>query len=125
PIVTTDEGGWLDGSNCKNKLITGGVKWPMLVWLDLSSSSHSKKQFEDLLKNANALNEELRLKKFDASKDLVWLTVTGILRTHENLAAHQEQGFGHMHAAPAELVVISESDPFIERSGRSKQEKSK
>ena len=117
-LNSTDEGAWLVDESCTSDART---VWPMRIWLEMRRGDRTDEEFAKLVRNAAKISEELRAKRYDPSRDRVLLTVTGRFSAIDRNAGSSRtvltNGFGHMNAAPAEILVESESDLSVERVG--------
>ena len=110
----TFEGTWLSG-DCKDRFVTDGLQWPASV-VEGSPAYHSGEDFDPLfggdsksLARARAKETELRRGRYNVS---TVDTFVGTLRVRDQYFAECQEdgqmfgyGYGHLNAAPAELML--------------------
>ena len=106
-IEITDEGKWLV-DDCSDHLVTQGVVWPNALWLTTDDTD------ERAMKSLDEMWAKLRRMHANLQRDRVWVTFTGHLRTRGSMDDEVypgpngrlvRVGFGHLGAAPAEIIV--------------------
>ena len=109
-FVSTMEGWWISG-NCQGVFITDGYRWPVLINLGVPAY-HSKETAELYQARWPAVSKGENFKGMpDAIKTV---TFVGTLRVRPDYhvtcipdGTYRAFGYGHMNAAPAELIVDS------------------
>lgn len=109
-FVSTMEGWWISG-NCQGAFVTDGYRWPVLINLGVPAY-HSKETAELYQAKWPAVSKGENLKSMpDAIKTV---TFVGTLRVRSDYhvtcipdGSYRAFGYGHMNAAPAELIVES------------------
>ena len=118
----TDEGAWLVGKECPGIFVTNGhVVWPSMIALWTSSLPghlHSPDFAYDVESERRVSDKAEKLAK-RVPLSCVVSTYTGLFETRRDWAAatathpngtSKVRGFGHLDAAPAELLVRSADD---------------
>lgn len=112
-LTNTDEGAWLSADNCPNAHVTADFIWPNMVWLreDPSLPSLASKGAIDARRLDEAFVKAKEAAKLRGPNDR-WAIVQGIFETRERLETVlsldgktvRGYGYGHLNAAPAQLV---------------------
>lgn len=124
--VEVGEGAWLDaGPDCKYQLVTKGVVWPIAIWLaypnNRSIDPMDHADFGIDWRAEKAVNAIFTKLGFDPEKDHLYETFVGLFRTYLDLDKrvnpnHQDWprlGFGHLNAAPAQLLMKIRKDLIV------------
>lgn len=110
-LRSTEEGTWVSADDCPKKLTTGDFVWPNSIWLSYDPSE----QPQDVMFDSAAVDEALlkakATTKVRGGYDR-WAVVYGLLQTRDPLTTVVSAdgktvwgyGFGHLNAAPAQLV---------------------
>lgn len=131
-VAGSEEGAWLVARACSYKLVENGIEWRLIISLEYpESSTHessgriaSKVDWEAMRK----ADAKIREMKPDREKDLVTATYVGTFRTYGDLGKRTDPsgrnpvrfGFGHLGAAPAELIIQTIKDVEVVRGARLK-----
>ncbi len=120
------EGTSLDaGQDCRYELKTSGVVWPNIIWLAYPrNGSSSVLDHADFQVDWEAVRRVARYvgeHGFDRQKDQLEETLVGLFVTYSDLDKRVNPGipsalrlgFGHLGAAPAQLVIQTVRDPVI------------
>jgi|SRR5665213_2099720 len=119
------EGGWLKGQSCDKAFITNGYIWPSMVWLEMSRSAREAAgiQAKELKSSLKRMDAELKKKGFNSHRDRLVITYVGFLQLyddstqeyHPDSRSTRANGFGHLNASPAQVIVEDVKDAVIER----------
>src|SRR5437667_8635362 len=84
--IATDEGTWLEGSNCE-PVVTNGFVWRSSIWLELSDDWRSTAGVAtgQLATSTRHINAQLAKWHFDPKRDRLSLTYIGVLKTFDDL----------------------------------------
>jgi hypothetical protein len=115
-IHSTDEGAWLDGKNCPGLITTEEHVWPSMISIQTSDADFTS-NYEGLRK----LGPKLKPLARRAPEGCVIWTYTGVFETratYEKVSYPNGSstyiGFGHLGAAPAQLLWKSAEDVNID-----------
>ncbi len=123
-LAQTDEGAWLAEDDCPEPLkAVSGFTYRNLIWLQSAESplalhrvdfTLDEKALEQVFRQAERLNR--------GPKDRLRITYVGLLETWGNIRSctfiggdgkEHPGGFGHLGAAPAQLLVKTAKDPEV------------
>jgi hypothetical protein len=119
-IRGTDEGSWFVGDQCLDLFVTEGHAWPSLISLAVPGNPlqlHSV-DFKYDFASQNRLTSKYGQLKRRVSGDCIAWTYTGVFETRKNWAGAEAKtidplrlrGFGHLNAAPGQLLLKSADD---------------
>jgi hypothetical protein len=70
----------------------------------------------DLDASIKAVNLEIKKHGFDPQRDRLWITYIGVFEAYDDDSDHAlRNGFGHLNAAPVQLIVKDVRDAVVER----------
>ena len=116
-LLATDEGGWLLGRDCGEAIIINGRAFRSAIWLEMSGSSRRAAGVwsPDLDASIKKINLEIAKRKFDPQRDRLSVTYIGVFEAYDGQDNHAlRDGFGHLNAAPAQLIVKDIRDAVVE-----------
>jgi hypothetical protein len=117
---STYEGVWFTEDECPDVFITEGHAWPSLISLEMPGNPlqlHSV-EFKYDFASLNRLRSKYKQLKRHVSDDCIAWTYTGVFETRKDwtgadaktIDASRLRGFGHLNAAPGQLIVKSADD---------------
>jgi hypothetical protein len=118
-LVATDEGGWLLGRECGEAIMINGRAFRSAIWLEMSGASRRAAGVwsTDLDASIKAITLEMEKRRFNAQRDRLWVTYTGVFEAYDDESNHAlRHGFGHLNAAPAQLIVKEIRDAVVEQA---------
>jgi hypothetical protein len=117
-IHGTDEGVWLDGRDCPGLITSDEYVWPSMISTQTSDADFTS-SFEGMRKLRPKL---MRLGRRAPERCIIW-TYTGVFETRSTYekvsypnGSSTYIGFGHLGAAPAQLLLKTVDDVNIYRS---------
>ena len=129
------EGSWLKGENCDKAFVTNGYIWPSGIWLEMSESARAATgilgpELESSLKRGN---KELKRRGFNNDRDRLMITHIGLFEAYDDSAQEyhpdsqstRANGFGHLNAAPAQIIVSDVKDAVLRKALTPGQNRSK
>jgi len=116
----TEEGSWFAGDDCPNAFAAEGYTFPSLIWPEIPGTLlqlHSVDFNYDLTSQNRLMPKYKQLKRY-VSEDCIAWTYTGVFETRRNWAGAEAKtidpgrlrGFGHLNAAPGQLLLKSADD---------------
>ncbi len=130
------EGSWLiNATECDSRLVTKGVVWPNIVHLaypnNRSSNPMDQADFAIDWGAEKRIGAWVLRSGFNPDRDHLIETFVGLFRTYpdlENRVSPNMQdgvraGFGHLGAAPMQLLIKTRKDPSVVRRVRAPAEK--
>ena len=126
-IHSSNEGVWLDGKKCPGLITSDEYVWPSMISVETSSDADFTATYEGLRKLGPKLK---RLGRRAPEKCILW-TYTGVFETrstyekvsYSNGSPPRHIGFGHLAAAPAQLLWKTADDVTIDPGCDSKSPK--
>jgi len=111
-LSISDEGAWLFG-DCEKHLVTRGVTWSNVLWLETDETD------AQAVRSVKNMWKRIRTLHADPRNDSVYVTLVGRLETEASMNAAivprmdgtlARAGFGHLGAAPAQIVIQKATD---------------
>jgi hypothetical protein len=122
-VTGTDEGAWLKADvACKKPLTTYGFTWPQYLWLEIADTPLivGRVGFQTDAAALRKIDIETRRMSLDYEKDRIRLTYVGVFETRDykpsDIGINRAYGFGHMNAAPGQIVIRTVKDLEVERN---------
>ena len=116
-IHSTDEGVWLDGKNCPGLITSDEYAWPSMIAVQTADPRDFTSSYEGLRKLGPKLK---RLGRRTPDRCIIW-TYTGVFETratYEKVSYPNGSstyiGFGHLGAAPAQLLWKTADDVNVD-----------
>ncbi len=119
----TDEGAWLSSSACPGVFTTGGYRWPSMIALEVPTLAPPLRlhpvDFEYDWAAGKKFERKYRRLHRRLPDDCLRFTITGLLETRTDWSPFKRvypngiweyTGFGHLGAAPAQLIMKSQDD---------------
>jgi hypothetical protein len=108
------------GDDCPDVFVTEGHAWPSLISLEVPGNPvqlHSVDFNYDFASQKRLISKYRRLKQ-RVSEDCIAWTYTGVFETRKNWTGAEAKtiepsrlrGFGHLNAAPGQLILKSAND---------------
>jgi hypothetical protein len=115
-IHSTNEGVWLDSKNCPGLITTDEYVWPSMIAIQISDADFTS-SYEGLRKLGPKLK---RLGRRAPERCIIW-TYTGVFETRSTYdkvsypnGSSTYIGFGHLGAAPAQLLWKTADDVNVD-----------
>lgn len=119
-IRGTDEGAWFAGEQCPGVFVTEGYVWPALISLELPGNPlqlHSV-DFQFSFESQQKLAPKYAQLQRRVTEDCIAWTYTGVFETRKDWTGPEAKtidpgrlrGFGHLSAAPGQLILKSADD---------------
>lgn len=111
-VVATEEGEWLKGYGCPGIFSTEGYVWDSIISLEMPGTPfqiHGVDFGYDGKGAAELAPKYKRLRRRLPDRCIAW-TYTGLFETRKEwskMRSGNPRGFGHLNAAPAELILKS------------------
>ena len=116
----TNEGSWLVGDDCPGVFVTEGHVWPSLISLEAPGNPFQLHpvDFQFNFESQQKLAMKYEQLKRRVGEDCIAWTYTGVFETRKNLSGAEAKtidpsrlrGFGHLNAAPGQLILKSADD---------------
>jgi len=119
-IKGTEEGAWFAGEQCPEVFVTEGHAWPSLISLEVPGNPfqlHPVDFSYDFASQDRLLPKYKQLKRRLSENCIAW-TYTGVFETRKDWTTPEARtidpgrlrGFGHLNAAPGQLLLKSADD---------------
>lgn len=116
----TNEGAWFVGNQCPDLLVTEGHAWPSLISLEVPGNPfqlHPVDFSYDFASQDRLIPKYKQLKRRLSDDCIAW-TYTGVFETRKKWDGAEAKtidpgrlrGFGHLNAAPGQLILKSADD---------------
>jgi len=116
-IHSTDEGVWLDGKNCPGLITSDQYAWPSMIAVQTADAKDFTSSYEGLRK----LGPKLKRLGWRGPETCIIWTYTGVFETRATYAKKSYPngssiyiGFGHLGAAPAQLLWKTADDVNVD-----------
>jgi len=137
-LGATDEGVWFEGDDCPGILTIDGHVWPSMISLEVASSEMGEYTHDHPVNFASDYGSEQKLRpklrrigRKVPEECVIW-TYTGLFETRDIYpkvtyakAPPKYIGFGHLGAAPAQLIFMTADDVNVDPNCHSKTAKNK
>lgn len=122
----SSEGSWIEaGAPCKKPFTSYGYTWPQIVWVQTADSPQRihAVDFHTDQRAFQRIDDQVRKMAVDTKLSRLLVTFVGVFETRDykpsdigsdGQGGRRAYGFGHLNAAPAQLLVKTVGNLVIE-----------